>query len=52
MIQVPLIICYAGCHVQFIAVDLSIFWSESAFNTVLEHCKGMRQHISCVGIFN
>jgi len=23
MTQVPLIICYAGCHVQFIAVDLS-----------------------------
>jgi len=34
----PIIHFYAGCHVQFIAVDLSTFWSESAINTVLEHC--------------
>jgi len=35
MIQVPLIIFYAGWHVQFIAVDLSTIWSGPAVNTVL-----------------
>jgi len=30
MIQVPLVICYAGCHVKFIAVDLSTLWSGPA----------------------
>jgi len=34
MTQVPLIICYAGCHVKFIAVDLSTLWSGPAVNTV------------------
>jgi len=34
-ISPKLIICYAGCHFQLIAVDLSTLWLESAVNRAL-----------------